>query len=156
MRQTATRHLWQYVAEIEVRYANPIPKADRLTITSSYTAYDILLAHWEREHIDYREQFLILYLNRANEVLGLHRHTSGGIAGVVVESRHILGIALKANASGIILSHNHPSGSTIPSDADREITRKIRDACKLLDLSLLDHIILTKENYYSFADEGQL
>lgn len=149
-------HLWGQVAEIQVAYQNPVPSSERIKIQSSQHVYDVLLAYWERETMDFKEHFVVMYLNRANEILGLHRLSSGGIAGVVVDTKHVIAIALKANASSIILAHNHPSGALRPSEADRAITRKIRAAAKLLDLQVFDHLILTRHNYYSFADEGEL
>lgn len=97
-----------------------------------------------------------MYLNRANRVIGIHRHSTGGVAGTVVDTKQILAVALKSNASSLILCHNHPSLNLQPSQADLEITRKIKQAAQTMDLSLLDHLIITSEGYYSFADEGVL
>jgi len=80
--------------------------------------------------------------------------SKGGISGTVIDIRIILGVALKCNASGIILVHNHPSGNIRPSEQDRRITIRLKDACHLLDLSLLDHLIICKNNFYSFTQEG--
>jgi len=95
-----------------------------------------------------------MLLNRCNRVLGYYEVSKGGISGTVVDVRLILQAALKANASSIILAHNHPSGNLETSTADNQITQKIKKACTFLDISLLDHLILTNFSYLSMADEG--
>ena len=142
------------VSEIEISY-NPLVKpSERLKISNSADAEKILRNIWE--NLTYKESFYVLYLNRANKVLGYNLISVGGIAGTVVDVRCIYQAALKANASAIILAHNHPSGCKEPSDADIRITRKIKDAGNLLDINLLDHLILLPEGYTSMADEGVL
>ena len=89
-------------------------------------------------------------------MLGIYNVSKGGISSTIVEIRHILYIALKTNSTGIILAHNHPSGNLKPSSTDINLTRKIKNACELMDLNLTDHIILTKDNYYSFMEGGLL
>lgn len=95
-----------------------------------------------------------MLLNRANKVLGYYLVSIGGLTGTVVDQRIIFQVALKANACSIILAHNHPSGQLTPSQADIDLTKKIVSAGQFLDITVLDHIILTAENSYSFADEG--
>ncbi len=102
------------------------------------------------------EEFWILILNRANKVIKKIRISEGGISGTVVDPKKIYKIALDNHASNIILGHNHPSGVYTPSEADVKITRKIKDAGILLEISVLDHIIVAHDTYYSFADEGAL
>jgi DNA repair protein RadC len=87
-------------------------------------------------------------------VLGYCQISSGGLSGTVADVRIIMQAALKSNACSIILSHNHPSGNLIPSEADKDLTKKIREAGKFLDIPALDHLIITSETYFSFADEG--
>lgn len=100
------------------------------------------------------EEFYVLYLNKANRVL-THRHiSSGGVTGTVADVKIILKHAVELLASSFIAVHNHPSGNLKPSQADIELTKKLREAAKLLDVSLLDHLIIGEKNYYSFADEG--
>ena len=126
-------------------------------ITSSQVAYEYLRMLYDEETVALQEQFIILYLNRANSVIGAYHAFTGGITGTVADIRIIMGVALKSMACGIILSHNHPSRNLLPSNADREITNKIKEVCKLMDINLLDHIILSPEGtFYSFADEGDL
>ncbi|MDZ7650383.1 MAG: JAB domain-containing protein [Cytophagales bacterium] len=92
--------------------------------------------------------------NRANKVLGIFELSTGGVSGTVADPKLIFAAALKGAASGMILAHNHPSGNLQPSQADLDLTKKIREAGKLLEIQLLDHVIVTSEGYYSFADEG--
>lgn len=107
-------------------------------------------------HMDRIEEFLVLCLNRANRILGWAKISQGGLSGTVADPKVIFQVALKSNACSIILAHNHPSGNIQPSEADIQLTRKLRDAGVLLDLPVLDHLIITSEGYYSFADEGLL
>ena len=124
-------------------------------VTCSKDAYLNLMKFYDKNTISLQEQFIVLYLNRANLVLGGHKVFTGGLTGTVADVRLILGIALKACACSIIISHNHPSGNLKPSGADQELTNKLKEAGKLMDITLLDHIILSPEgSFYSFADEG--
>lgn len=108
------------------------------------------------EDMDFVESFNLLLLNRGLRVLGFSNISKGGTASTTVDVKLIFSAAILANASCVVLSHNHPSGNLFPSKADKEITKKIQDGAKLLDIQILDHIIITSENYYSFADEGNL
>lgn len=102
------------------------------------------------------EEFWVLYLNNSNKVVYQTPLSKGGLTGTLVDVRILFKIALEHQATGIILSHNHPSGKLEPSEADKRITRKIKEAGQLLDVALLDHVIVTEHGYYSFADEGIL
>ncbi|MFD2160928.1 DNA repair protein RadC [Paradesertivirga mongoliensis] len=102
------------------------------------------------------EEFWIVLLNRANNVLSQHLISKGGQAGTIADPKIIFQAALENHAASIILSHNHPSGNLKPSQADINLTRKLRDAGQLLDISVLDHVIFTNSSYFSFADEGML
>lgn len=102
------------------------------------------------------EVFAVAYLNRANKINHLEIISTGGITGTVADPRVILKKALEHNAVSIVLCHNHPSGNLRPSQADTQLTQKIREAASFLDIQLLDHIIVSDEGYYSFADEGIL
>lgn len=126
---------------------------DRFKITSSKNAYDFMYESLvDLSH----EEFWVIYLNRANMVVRKERTTSGGITGTVVDGRLIFKTAVECLACGIILVHNHPSGSKEPSQADKQLTTKLREGGKLLDIPVLDHIIFTDSGYYSFADDGLL
>ena len=140
------------VAEIEINYKNKVKSSDRIKVAGSKDAFDVLQQIWS-DKIEYVEEFYILLLNRANRVLGYTKISEGGTSGTVADAKRIFQSALKANASSLILSHNHPSGNATPSDADRTLTRKLKEAGAFLDIAVLDHIILTPEGYFSFADE---
>ena len=102
------------------------------------------------------EVFAVLFLNRANKINHFEIISRGGITGTVADPRIILKKALEQDATSLVLSHNHPSGSLRPSRADEELTQKIKEAAKYFDIKILDHIIVSEEGYYSFADEGLL
>jgi len=102
------------------------------------------------------EEFWVILLNKANKILRKCSISEGGISGTVVDPKKIFKIALDHHASSIILGHNHPSGNIQPSEADKQITKKIRDAGMMLDVAVLDHLIIGDDSYYSFADEGIL
>jgi DNA repair protein RadC len=102
------------------------------------------------------EEFWVLYLNNANKVIAKNQLSKGGMTGTVVDVRIIFKSALESGAVGILLCHNHPSGNLKPSEADIQITKKVKTAGKSLDINVLDHLIITQNGYYSFADEGIL
>lgn len=142
------------IREIEISY-NPRKIFDEdLKIKSSYNASKILRQFFPSlTHVEY---FYILLLNNSNQVLGYKMISMGGLTSTIVDIRVVMQTALKANAVSIILSHNHPSGNLKPSQQDLKLTEKVKKAGDFLDIKVLDHIILTDETYYSFADEGQL
>lgn len=144
------------ISEIQLIYRSKIPASKRQKISSSRDAYDLLLKNWNLDTIEHCEEFKILLMNRSNAVLGIMPVSKGGISGTVTDVRIILQAALKSNASGLIICHNHPSGSLNPSESDNKITQKIKSAGELMDIQLLDHLIITAEDYYSFADNGLL
>ena len=143
------------VSEIELKYKTKFNPKDRPHVDRSIAAYGIFLQMWS-DNIQFVEEFNILLLDRASRVLGFKNISKGGVAGTVVDAKIIFSAALLANASSIILAHNHPSGGLQPSEGDIEITRKIKDAGKVLDIKVLDHLIVTSRGYYSFVDEGKL
>ncbi len=111
---------------------------------------------YDADSIDWVESFYCIMLNRSNRVLGFYKVSTGGITGTVADPRVIFQAALLANASSLIISHNHPSGGLKPSKQDEELTHKIKEAGRLLEIRLLDHIIVTSEGHFSFADQGLL
>ena len=144
------------VAEVELVYRSKVKPSERPKISGSADAYRIFRETWDHS-IEHHETFRIMLLNRSNKVLGIATISTGGISGTVTDIRIIFQYAIKANACSIILAHNHPSGETRPSEADSRITQKLKEGGNLLDISVLDHIILTPEDkYLSFADEGLL
>ena len=145
------------VSEVKLIYKTKIKPSERFKITSSLDSYKVLYQCWNKNTIEHIEEFKIILLNRANRILGIACLSSGGTICSVVDVKLILQYAIKINACGIIISHNHSSGNLQPSDSDVVTTRKIKDALKLLDINLLDHLIISPvEGYYSFADEGDL
>ena len=143
------------VAEISVAYSRKNKGQQTPTIESSNDAFQVLKEFFSKKTLHLQEQFVVIYLNQSNLVIGAYRSSIGGITGTVADIRLILGVALKVAATGIILSHNHPSGNLVPSSSDKQLTEKITEACKWMDLKLLDHIIIGSEaSYTSFADEG--
>ena len=126
---------------------------EKVIIKNSQTAFDILHAKiGELQH----EEFWILVMNRAHKVLDTMKISQGGITGTVIDTRMILKYAIDKRATSLIVSHNHPSGNKKPSEADINITTKIKNAAALMDITLLDHIIIADKSYFSFADEGLL
>jgi DNA repair protein RadC len=109
--------------------------------------------HWQLGKIELLEEFKVILLNTSNRVLGIVDISTGGVQGTLADPKIIFSVALKTNSSKIILSHNHPSSNTTPSEADKKLTQKLIDGGKLLDIEVCDHLIVTNYNYYSFADE---
>lgn len=139
----------------EVQLSYKRKRGLKTKIASSSTA-DKLLRPFYEDIMDHKEAFKVLLLSRSNQVLGVHHVSEGGITGTVVDTKIIAQAAILSNASSVILSHNHPSGNLQPSGQDKQVTNKLKNALQLLDITVLDHIILTDEGYYSFADELDL
>ena len=144
----------QQIAEIKISYSHKVKPSNQIKITGSKAVYDFVYPIWP--DIEYRESFGILLLSRGMKILGISWISLGGISGTVVDPKLIFQTALKANASAVILLHNHPSGTLLTSDADRRITRRVKEGGKLLDIDVPDHIIITSESYYSMADNGEM
>ncbi len=128
-----------------------VPK--KVPITGSKDAYSILKNYLEDLQT---EEFWAIFLNQSNKVIHTQRLSSGGINQAVVDIRILFKNAMEFLATGVIIAHNHPSGNLKPSSEDLHITKKIKEAGKILDIQLLDHLIITQNHYYSFADEGVL
>ena len=140
------------VGEARTTY-KAVKRAEAVKVTRSRDAADYLRPFYD-EFIDTREEFRIIYLTRQNHIIASECISTGSAIATVVSLQMIARTAILLNAQGVILSHNHPSGITTPSDADRKLTRKAIDGLKLLDINVVDHLILTHNNYLSFADEG--
>lgn len=143
------------VAEVQLKYRpNPLTES----ITTSAELNRLLVERvFDTDTIGYKESFKVLFLNRANRIIGYNTVSEGGLTATVVDIRTIMQGALLTNATTIVLAHNHPSGTTRPSIHDDELTKKIREVCRLFDIQLLDHIIVTPFGpYYSYCDEGRL
>jgi DNA repair protein RadC len=144
------------IPEIELRYVQGSTRKFPDKISSSFIAAKIFRELMGVDQILLYEQFVILFLDRSNKIVGFYKHSKGGVSGTVVDVRLILLAAIKCLASGLVLCHNHPSGGLVPSEQDKTITRKLRMALESIDMNILDHIIVTSESYYSFSDEGLL
>lgn len=144
------------LAEVELAYRSQVKPSERPKVTSSREAYDLFLSNWDEGNLEFREEAKLLLLNRNARALGIYNISSGGTSATYVDPKHVYMAALKTNASSIILAHNHPSGNLNPSDSDIKLTQKLVEAGKILEITMLDHLILTPESYYSFADEGKL
>jgi len=146
-------NLFDYqLAEIEISYSHKVPVKDRFRVTNSRDAFNVIQLFWP--DFNTVEYFYAIYLNRANDILGFHQVSKGGITATVVDVQIIIAIALKSLAKNIICFHNHPSGNLTPSDADRTISKKLKEACKLVDLQLLDHLIVCSGSFHSMADNA--
>jgi DNA repair protein RadC len=147
--QTITMHKGNLKANI----SHKLPAMQRPRVTCSREAYNVLLPAFDGI-IDYREIFVILLLNRNNRVICMATISEGGTGGTVVDAKIIFQHAIMANASAIVLAHNHPSGQILPSSADTDITAKVREGGRLIDIGVSDHLIITEQAYYSFTDNG--
>jgi DNA repair protein RadC len=126
---------------------------ERVKITSSQDSADYIRQFYS-DDIEIFESFFILLLNRQNKTIGYAKISQGGVAGTVVDAKIVLKYIVDTLASAVILCHNHPSGNLNPSTQDLEITKKLSQAAKLVDSQVIDHIILTPDSFYSFADNG--
>lgn len=145
------------INEIKVSYRHEIPASHWKKIGSSADAAEVLFEHWDKGTIGLQESFKVVLLNNGNKVKGIYEISKGGITGTMVDMRILFAVILKSLTVSIILCHNHPSGTLRASSTDRQITNKIRNASKLFDIQVLDHIILAPDgSYYSFADDGHL
>lgn len=147
------------IQELEVIY-HPTKTSDVITktnIKTSKIAAELLYSFYNINTINYQEEFIVLYLNNANNIMGVQHLSKGGITATFVDVRIIIATALKCFATGILISHNHPSSQVKPSMSDEVITQNIKKACKYFDITLLDHIILAPSGeYFSFSDTGIL
>jgi DNA repair protein RadC len=126
---------------------------EKTIIGGSQSAYELIRTHLQDLP---HEEFWVMYMNRANKILSIENISKGGITGTVADSRLIFTRALDLKSTGIILVHNHPSGSVKPSSQDIDLTKKMKSAGQTLDISVLDHLIISDHGYFSFADEGMM
>lgn len=144
------------VAEVQLVYRTKVKASERPKITKSADAFTLLREHWNDDTLDFIEKFKVMLLTRSNRILGIVEVSSGGVSETVVDPKIIFASALKAVASGIILAHNHPSGNLKPSSQDLALTKRLKQAGEILGISVLDHLIITSEGYYSFAEDGMM
>ena len=141
------------ISEYSLKYTKS--QIQKTKVTTSESASNVIRKFYF-DDINIYESFFILLLNRANNTTGFAKISQGGTAGTVVDIKIIAKYAVDSLSSAVIICHNHPSGDKRPSDADLNITRRIKDALLLLDVKLFDHIIITENDFYSFADNGDL
>ena len=145
------------VTEITISYKPKFDIAERPVVRTGTDALNQFILGFDRETMMIQEEFLVLYLNRANAVLGLFKASKGGLTGTVADTRLILAVGLKLLATSVILAHNHPSGNLNPSLADQELIGKLYEAGRLMDIKVVDHLIVSPTGgCYSFADNGLL
>ncbi|WP_316832803.1 JAB domain-containing protein [Pedobacter aquatilis] len=144
------------VAEVQVSYKPDYDINERPKVNSAQQTYCLLKQHWDMGRINFLEEFKVVLFNRSNRVLGIADISMGGVSGTYVDPKVIFSIALQGNASGLILCHNHPSGSLLPNEQDIKITKKLVECGKLLEINVWDHLIIGESSYYSFADEDMI
>jgi len=144
-------------AEVQLKYKSRIPASKRVQVKCSMNAFRVFWEHWDKDTIEHCEEFKTLMLNSKNVALGITDISKGGITSTLTDIRIVFQYALKTHAVGIIVAHNHPGNNPTPSESDMEITRKLTEAGKLLNIIVLDHIVLCPDgSYYSFGDEGRI
>ena len=142
------------VAEIEISYKPII--TDQTVITSSYQAYELINSLWNKETINLQEQFAALFFNQSKKMIGWRVISTGNMTTCIVDIKLLISLALHCMATHVVIVHNHPSGNLKTSDSDETITKTIKDALKLIDVQLQDHLIIVEKGYFSFSDEGFL
>jgi len=153
---TAKRERQAYqLPQIELNYRNPQPYHERIRLNNSHASYVMLLENWS-DQIEFREEFNLLLVNNALQVIGIYNVSKGSNRATLVDVQMVMAAALKANATGMVLAHNHPSGNVLPSEQDIKLTKEIEKAAEMLNIRVYDHLIVTPTNYYSFLDEGML
>ncbi len=144
------------IPELQVYYNRSSGKFLSGAISSSSDAATFIRSTIGLSQVELQEQFIVLYLSQSNEVIGYYKHSKGAINATVADIRIILGTALKCACISMVVAHNHPSGNLKPSRADEDLTKRLKESAALMDIKLLDHLIITKESFLSFADEGLL
>lgn len=143
----------QDLSEIKVTYSPKVKFSEMRKISNSQEVYEALISVWG-DQLEHVESFYAILLNRANRIKGYYLVSKGGLTGTVADPRCIFQVALKCCAAAIVLAHNHPSGNLKPSQSDIDLTKRLKDAGNFLDIPVIDHVIISTEGYYSFADEG--
>jgi DNA repair protein RadC len=148
-----------HLAELKVVYRRGRRQDNRQTqmpwvIVTPSSAENYLRSIWNKDTIELVEDFILVCLNNAKEVLGWVKVSTGGLDSSTVDPRVVFGIALQTAAASIIIAHNHPSGSLKPSPQDEQVTKRLKQAGELMGIQLLDHLIITKDAAFSFADKG--
>jgi DNA repair protein RadC len=144
------------VSEVKLSYKTKPTKPEKVRVNSPAECYKVFINHWEKGQIEHKETLRMLLLNQANVVLGIYKISEGGISDTSIDVRIIMQAALLANATSIVLAHNHPSGNLSPGYGDIEVTKLIKEAARVMNITVHDHIIVCKNGFYSFANKGIL
>lgn len=143
------------VNEIKISYCESLGTIESESIQTSQPVAKLLYENWNKDTIGLQETFKVLLLNNGNKVKGVYQVSSGGITGTLVDLRILYAVVLKSLSTTIILAHNHPAGTLAPSDADIQLTKKIKKAGELFDIRILDHLIISPTgDYFSFMDNN--
>ncbi|MEM9389282.1 MAG: JAB domain-containing protein [Bacteroidota bacterium] len=142
------------ISQIELVYKRKIKASDRPKVKRSQDAEKLFRQNWNDCNMDLCEEFKILFLDRNNDCMGISSLSKGGVSGTIADPKIIFATALKVRANSIICAHNHPSGCLDPSYADVILTKRLVQVGKYLTLPVNDHLILTREGYYSMTDNG--
>lgn len=143
--------------EVQLSYKVKSQMDQQPLLTCSETTYKFLIEKcYDPETIEYRESVKVIFLTHKKMVLGVMNHTEGGMDSTMIDIRIIMQASLLSAATGIILSHNHPCDLLVPSRNDNMMTENLKSACKIMNISLIDHIIVSNNGYYSYSDEGML
>ena len=153
MKDNSNERLYK-AAEVKLTYNSRVKASERYQIRNADDSAELFFRIWDKSTIEHIEEVKMILLNRANRVLGVVHLSKGGLNGSIIDTRIVLQYAIKANASAVILAHNHPSGNLGASDADSRITNNVKEALKLVDIELLDHLILTFEEKYASIENG--
>jgi DNA repair protein RadC len=138
--------------EVQIKYRTG--NVQRQKIEGAEDSYNVFRGIFDEDTIDYDESVFVVFTNRALYTIGYFKVSQGGLSGTVVDPKKIFSVALQSGATGLIIAHNHPSGNLKPSVQDKELTTKLQQGAKILDLTFYDHLIITSDNYYSFNEEG--
>lgn len=144
------------LAELKVAYRSRTKVQERRTLRNSTDAADYLRAIWNANTLELVEEFVMICLNGSGEAIGWVKVSSGGMNATQVDSRLVFAIALQTACTAIVVAHNHPGGKTDPSPQDKEITQRLKEAGRLLGIAVLDHIIISRDSAFSFAENGLL
>jgi DNA repair protein RadC len=154
LQEQGLKEIYNYT-EVTFSLRNQLRPEEREILKSAGKVYDFTRKLFGMD-IETKEQFFLICLNNAMQVIAVYQVSTGGITSCIVDLRMLFFVALNCQATQIIIAHNHPSGNLNPSDADKKLTSKIKDAASFLDITFVDHLIVTDYGYYSFADEGAI
>lgn len=143
------------VAEVKMSYRRDTG-IEQKEVRTSKDVYDMAMSIYDKDMLDYCEQCYVLLLNQGSKVNGYRKVAEGGMTSASVDIRQIMQAALLTNSCAMAMIHNHPSGNLVPSMQDNNLTRVLQQACQFFNMNLIDHVIVTSEGYYSYADHGRI